>query len=243
MKAFLLAAGLGTRLRPITDSVPKCMVPVMHRPLLDYWMELLGVARCCTEILINTHYLPDPVRRYVEHSPIRHKVHLLHEEALLGTAGTLARHAPRLRAAAVFVAHADNLTLFDINEFQLAYQNRPAGCVGTMMTFETDSPSSCGVLELDAVGIIRGFHEKVVDPPGNLANAAVFIFAPEGLDIITKLAEQGATDISRDVIPHLLGRLSTWRNDVYHRDIGSPASLAAAEAEFPSIYDRFKEMG
>ncbi len=216
------------------------MVPIMGRPLLDYWMELLGPAGVCSEILINTHYLPEPVRHFAEVSPYRNNISLLHEEVLLGTAGSLARHASRLGTDAVFVAHADNLTLFDLEEFVRAYRNRPAGSIGTMMTFETDSPSTCGIVELDRSGIVRGFHEKVEHPPSNLANAAVFIFSPEALPIIRELSQHEAADISKDVIPYMLGRLNTWKNDVYHRDIGSPVALAAAEAEFPGIYKQFK---
>ncbi len=240
LKAFLLAAGFGTRLRPITDSVPKCMVPIMGRPLLEYWIDLLGSSAICSEVLVNTHYLPDLVRGHVNRSAFKPKITLLHESALLGTAGTLGRHASRLVTGPVIVAHADNLTLFDLDEFVAAYGNRPVGCLGTMMTFETDSPSTCGILELDEDGIVQGFHEKVESPPGNLANAAVFIFSPEALHIIRKLTQQGATDISNDVIPRMLGRLNTWQNEVYHRDIGNPTALAAAEAEFPGVYKQFK---
>src|SRR5690349_17666261 len=92
MKAFLLAAGLGTRLRPITDTLPKCLVPVNGRPLLSYWMDLLeeyGV----TDVLINLHYLPDPVRRFADEYTGGVKIHLMMEEELLGSAGTL--HANR----------------------------------------------------------------------------------------------------------------------------------------------------
>ncbi len=240
MKALLLAAGMGTRLRPITDSVPKCMVTIMGRPLLDYWLELLGPVNVFSQILVNTHYLPEAVRQFVSRSLYRDKVCLLHEDALLGTAGTVARHAARLSGSPVFVAHADNLTLFDLAEFVQAYDSRPAGCIGTMMTFETDSPSTCGIVELDVDGIVNGFHEKVEHPPGNLANAAVFIFSPDVLHIIHGMCQRGTTDISKDVIPLLLGRLNTWKNEVYHRDIGNPAALAAAAAEFPIVYERFK---
>lgn len=240
MKALLLAAGMGSRLRPLTDTTPKCMVPIMGRPLLDYWLELLGPAEDCNEILINTHHLPEPVRRYVAQSPYRSKITLVHEDALLGTGGTLFRQLRRLQGDDALVAHADNLTLFPLTDFRQAFAHRPEGCVATMMTFETDSPRTCGIVALDAQGVVQTFHEKVDDPPGHLANAAVFLFGRGALDIIAGMDGSSVHEISLDIVPHLLGRMNTWHNTIYHRDIGNPAALAAAEAEFPEVYCKFR---
>lgn len=240
MKALLLAAGMGSRLRPLTDTTPKCMVPIMGRPLLDYWLELLGPAEDCNEIIINTHYLPEPVRAYVAHSAYRSKITLVHEDTLLGTGGTLVRQLRRLQGDDALVAHADNLTLFRLADFQRARATRPEGCVATMMSFATDSPQTCGILELDAEGVVRGFHEKVSDPPGHLANAAVFLFGREALDIIGSWDPASVHEISLDIVPRLIGRMNTWQNTTYHRDIGNTASLAAARAEFPEIYRKFR---
>lgn len=241
MKALLLAAGMGSRLRPITDTVPKCMVPIMGRPLLDYWLDLLGPAADCDEIVINTHYLPEPVRQHVAQSPFRGKITLVHEDALLGTGGTLLANFPRLLGNDALVAHADNLTLFRLGDFLSAFEQRPANCIATMMSFRTDAPESCGILELDDRGVVQGFHEKVIDPPGTLANAAVFMFSGEALDTIHSNSLNCISDISLDIVPRLLGRMNTWPNTCYHRDIGSPTALAAAELEFPPAYLEFKK--
>src|SRR5579863_4066102 len=88
MRALLLAAGLGTRLRPVTDSVPKCLVPIQGRPLLDYWLELLLPAPI-ERVLVNTYYLADQVRAYHAASPWRARVDLVHEAVLFGTGGTV----------------------------------------------------------------------------------------------------------------------------------------------------------
>jgi mannose-1-phosphate guanylyltransferase len=243
MKALLLAAGMGSRLRPITDTVPKCMVPIMGRPLLDYWLDLLGPAEYCSEIVINTHHLPQPVREHVARSQYRGKITLVHENALLGTGGTLMANLPRLLGDDALVAHADNLTLFRLGDLLQAFEQRPAGCVATMMSFLTDSPQSCGILELDAEGVVQGFHEKVANPPGTLANAAVFVFSREALDTIATLDAAGVFEISVDIVPRLIGHMNTWQNTIYHRDIGNPAALAAAQTEFPSIYQAFHHKG
>jgi mannose-1-phosphate guanylyltransferase len=243
MKALLLAAGMGTRLRPITDTVPKCMVPVMGRPLLDYWLDLLGPAAEFDEIIINTHYLPEPVRGHVANSPYRSKITLVHEDALLGTGGTLMANLPRLIGSDALIAHADNLTLFRLADFVQAFEQRPTGCVATMMSFDTDSPQTCGILELDAEGVVQGFHEKVANPPGTLANAAVFMFSNAALGTIRDIGKQCVSEISLDIVPRLLGRMNTWQNTTYHRDIGSPSALSAAQTEFPGIYKTFHLKG
>ena len=86
-------------------------------------------------------------------------------------------------------------------------------------------------LKLPLHGLVVGFHEKVKNPPGSRANGAVYIFEPEVVDFIASLGKQWA-DLSTEVIPHFLGRISVFHNAEYHRDIGSPESLLRAESEF-----------
>ena len=88
MKAILLAAGLGTRLRPLTLHTPKCLVMIKGKPLLDTWLERLQNVDI-SPVLVNTHYLRDEVRKYIENSKYTKNVILIHEPILLGTAGTL----------------------------------------------------------------------------------------------------------------------------------------------------------
>lgn len=230
MRALLLAAGLGTRLRPLTDAIPKCLIPVHGRPLLDYWLVLLG-AGGVERMLVNTHYLPDQVRDFVARSPWRQKVTLVHEDKLLGTGGTVLRNRDFFDGESFLVAHADNLTRFDPGAFARRHAGRPAGVDITMMTFEADEPSSCGIVEQDARGVVTAFHEKVADPPGRLANAAVYMFEPAVVDFIASLGRE-VVDLSTEVIPRFLGRIVTFHNADYHRDIGTPESLRRAEAEY-----------
>ncbi len=230
MRALLLAGGFGTRLKPLTDKVPKCLVPVRGKPLLEYWLDLL-LTNSIEQVLINTHYLPDAVRRYVATSRWRSQITMVHEDVLLGTGGTVLANAAFFGDESFIVAHADNLTQFSVEDFVRTHHDRPRGVMITMMTFVTDMPQSCGIVELDAAGLVRAFHEKVPNPPGNQANAAVYIFAPVVVDYIRTLGKP-IVDLSTEVIPHFLGRMITWLNEDYHRDIGTPESLARAEAEF-----------
>lgn len=230
MRALLLAAGFGTRLRPITDHVPKCLVPVHGKPLLGYWLDLLlnnGVER----ILVNTHYLPDVVRQFVADSPWRDSIDLAHEDILLGTGGTVLANREFFSDGPFIVAHADNLTRFDASAFINAHHNRPPGVEITMMTFDTDAPHTCGIIEQDARGIVQRFHEKSASPPGKRANAAVYIFDPSVLDFLGSLIKK-EIDLSLEVLPHYLGRMQCFHNSDYHRDIGNTESLRLAQLEF-----------
>jgi len=242
MRALLLAAGLGTRLRPITDSIPKCLVPIQGRPLLGIWFDLLFGSGAIERALVNTHWLESKVTAFVTRSAWSDRVDLVAEPALLGTAGTIVANRAWLGDAPFLVAHADNLTDFDVARLLRAHAARPAGCAITMLAFRTDSPQSCGILETDGSGVVRAFHEKVANPPGNLANAAVYVFEPE---IVAFAAGFGRpfVDLSTEVIPHFLGRILAVETRGYHRDIGTPEALALAETEWqpgavPSLMDK-----
>ena len=239
MKALLLAAGYGTRLRPITDTVPKCMVPLGHKPLLAYWLEALSStdptnlatrAANFEKIVVNTHYLPQVVESFIDASPWRNKVSLLHEKELLGTAGTLRASRTILGESAFLMAHADNASRFSLSDFLAKFNEKPAGCIGTMMTFKTSSPRECGIVEIDTNGILVNYFEKVDNPPSDLANAAVFIFEPEIHEILKERAS--AKDFCAEVVPYLVGKLNTFHNNVYHRDVGTPIAYHQALQDF-----------
>jgi mannose-1-phosphate guanylyltransferase len=233
MRALLLAAGIGSRLRPITDTIPKCLVPIHGRPLLDYWLDLL-LSNDTDRILINTHYLPEQVAQHVGNSKWRDRIDLAYEAELLGTAGTIGANSDYFERMPFLVAHADNLTTFDPQSFRKAHQTRPEHCAMTMLTFRSDDPRSCGILQLDKHKVVQEFHEKVDNPPGDLANAAVYIIEPEVTDYIHGLGRK-TVDMSTEVLPHFVGRIYAFENDGYHRDIGNVESLRRAHEEFKGM--------
>jgi mannose-1-phosphate guanylyltransferase len=230
MRALLLAAGLGTRLRPLTDTVPKAMVDIAGRPLLDRWLAMLvkgGIER----VLVNTHYLGPVIRSFVQSSRWSGSVDLVDEAVLLGTGGTLLANRRWFGEKPLLVTHGDNASDLDVAAFIRAHAGRPSNVLATMALFRTDHPQSCGIVLMDQNRIIREFHEKKVDPPGNLANAAAFIFEP---DIFTYLEAAGKSviDLSADIIPALMGRIQGFEIEGYHRDIGTPESLAMARQHY-----------
>lgn len=231
--ALLLAAGLGTRLRPLTDVLPKCLMPVNGRPLLEYWLAMLrdaGISR----IVVNLHHHAGLVREYVEQSPFARCVTFSYEEELLGTGGTLLHNRALLEGGPILLAHADNLSVLDPRRFIERHAARPALACMTMMTFVASHPESCGIVELDGTGLVRAFHEKVPNPPGRLANAALYMVEPSLFAFLQSLGKR-VIDFSTEVIPGHLGRIFTFHNDVYHRDIGTLASLAQAQFEYPMV--------
>jgi len=229
MRALLLAAGLGTRLDPLTRYLPKCLMPLHGRPLLDHWLEKLSRLGV-DEFVVNTHYHANLVENYVRASRFADAVTLSHEPELLGTSGTLRRHADFLRAGDSLVLHADNFCADDLSGLVAAHASRPATCIMTMLTFRTSDPSSCGIIETDEHGLLVALHHKIANPPGDLANAATYIFTPDLVDLMA--GYPGTFDFSAEVLPKLVGKAQTHPTRLPFIDIGSvPAYLGAALEE------------
>jgi len=223
---MLLAAGLGTRLRPLTDTIPKCLVPIKGQPLLGIWLERLSQAGI-GPFLINTHYLAEQVEAFIEASPYRKQARLVNELELHGTAGTLIANLDFFQGEDGLLIHADNYCLADFKGFQQAHANRPPDCLMTMMTFRTTDPSSCGIVELDERGVVVGFHEKVATPPGNLANGAVYILSAKLLDRLgTDL--HTVADFSTEVLNRFVGYIYSYETSEVFLDVGTPETYAQA---------------
>ncbi len=227
MKAFLLAAGVGSRLRPLTDTTPKCMLPIDGRPMLDIWLDALARAGV-DEVLVNLHHLPEVVRRHVGARRDLPVVRLAYEPELLGSAGTLAAHRDWVRSEDFFLAcYADNLTDFDLGS--LIAEHRSHGDMATLAVFHSEWPSAGGVIELDEGGTMTGFTEKPADPVSDLTNAGIYAFNP------AVVAEVGPPprDIGYHLLPRLVGRARAVPIDGYFRDIGTPEAYQRAREEWP----------
>ena len=229
MRALLLAAGFGTRLRPLTNQLPKCLVPIKGQALLGIWLERLTQAGV-GPFLVNTHYLAEQVHAYIQASSYRDQVTLTHEAELLGTAGTMMANIDFFRGEDGLLIHADNYCLADFNEFLKAHEARPSHCLMTMMTFRTLTPSSCGIVELDPSGVVVGFHEKVVNPPGNLANGAVYALSGNLLHKMS-LDFCKAVDFSTEVLRDLVGKIYTYETKNFFIDIGTPEAYEQANLQ------------
>lgn len=231
MKALLLAAGYGTRLRPLTAHLPKCLVTIHGQALLGIWLQRLSDAGY-GPFLVNTHYRSAQVDAFLAASPYRAQVNVKHEATLLGTAATLIANLDFFDGADGLLLHADNYCLADFQAFAAAHRQRPAGCVMSMMTFRSDTPTSCGIVTLDAHNVVIDFAEKPARPNGNLANGAIYILSAELIASLRMQAQQGQiiSDFSTEVLPTLLGRIYAYETTATLIDIGTPASYAAANA-------------
>lgn len=226
MRALLLAAGLGTRLRPITNNIPKCLVPIKGKPLLNIWLEQLSNAGV-GEFLINTHYLSEQVENFIINSKYKNKTKLIYEKELVGTAGTVIANLDFFKGDDCMLIHADNYCMADLVAFQQAHFKRPTNCIMTMMTFRTADPSSCGIVKIDDYGVVKEFYEKNTLVKGNLANAAVYILSQELLEKLgTDLND--LKDFSTEVINLLIGRIFTYETHETLIDIGTVKSYKIA---------------
>jgi mannose-1-phosphate guanylyltransferase len=227
MKAFLLAAGLGTRLRPITDTIPKCMLAIDGRPLLDIWLEAFDRAGI-DEVLVNLHHLPDVVRGYLDARAGPPAVRTFFEPELLGSAGTLAANRAWVGSEEMFLAcNADNLTDFDLRS--LVQAHREHGMIATFTVFRSDRPSAGGVVELDAAGTVTGFEEKPANPVSDLVNAGMYAFHPGLLD---EISGPPPRDIGYDLLPRLVGRAKAVLVEGYFRDVGTVDAYQRAQQEW-----------
>jgi mannose-1-phosphate guanylyltransferase len=237
VKAYLLAAGLGSRLRPLTDSVPKCLLPVGGEPLLGRWLRACrrhGVG----EVLVNTHHLAGLVSRWVEGPGRKYGLHveLFHEERLLGSAGTV--RAARDFAAgeeSFFIIYADNVSEVDLGRMSL-WHGRHRG-VMTVGLFRAPRPERCGVAKLDGEGRVTRFEEKPARPASPWASAGIYVARPALFDRLEETREDGrragaTLDFGYDVLPRLAlrGDLHGYRIEEFLMDIGTPESYAAASS-------------
>jgi mannose-1-phosphate guanylyltransferase len=229
-KAFLLAAGLGTRLKPITDKTPKCLVPICGKPLLAWWIDLME-KHGIREVLINLHYLSSKVEDFVKAYNTKIKFQLFYEEKLIGSGGTLRENKDFVKdEEAFFILYADNLTNYDLTSFSKFHENYKQ--LLSMALFETENPTMCGIAELDNNNLIIDFKEKPKEPSSKLANAGLYIAKPEILNLIPN---HEITDIGFHLLPKLIGKMAGWQTKDFLMDIGTIENLNKANKEWFKI--------
>ena len=219
MKAILLCAGKGLRLRPYTNFIPKCLMPIKGKPLLEIWLEKLSSAGI-TNFLINTHYLSDQVDEFINHSKYKRSVKVVHEKKLLGTAGTLSENISFFENQDGVFLHADNYTLDNMKNFITKHINRPKGCLLSMMTFETNDPSNCGIVKKNKINVVTKFYEKKKGNYGNEANGAVYILSKEFQKIFLENYSQ-SYDFSSEILSSMENQIMAYKTDKLFIDIGT----------------------
>lgn len=232
VKALLFAAGIGRRLRPLTNHRPKCLLPILGRPLLDFWVHRLAAAGV-REVLINTHAHAVQVRSYIQEANRQLGLWLTeaYEPTLLGSAGTITRNAAFAEGAdRLLLIYSDNFSAVDLGRLLRFHEshNDPL----TMLLFHAANPSACGIATMDGAGRITEFVEKPTNPRSQLANAGVYVIDRAAFD---EAAEMHAFDIGYDVLPRFVGRSRGWVCDGYHVDIGTHEAYERVCEDAPRI--------
>lgn len=199
IRAILLAGGLGTRLHPLTEELPKPMVPVLGRPWLDRLVEALEDSGL-RDIVLSLRHGKDVVIRHFGARPSRGRVAYAVEPVALGTGGAI-RYAAGDARGTLLVFNADIVQTFDLAKFLQFHRDR--GAKATIGLVEVEDPSAYGAVELDGDGRIRRFIEK--PRPGEtasrLVNAGVYALEPEVLDHIPPGRE---VSVERETFPAIL---------------------------------------
>jgi len=237
MRGMILAAGLGTRLRPITYAMPKPMVPVLDRPVIEHIVELLA-RHGFAEVIANLHWFPELIReRLGDGSRFGIDLAYSEEEALLGTAGGV-RNAAGFLGESFLVISGDALTDIDLASMRDFHQQHDG--IATLATRRVKDTSEFGVVVAGEDGRVQGFQEKP-DPAealSDLANCGIYMFDSEIFDYFLAEGERskvakpddppGFNDWATDVLPALLDNdvpFYSHEVDVYWNDIGNLEEL------------------
>jgi mannose-1-phosphate guanylyltransferase len=227
MKAFLLSAGLGTRLRPITLNISKCLVEIQGKPLIYWWIKLFE-KHGITDVLINTHHFGGQVVRYISEVKSNVSWSVFNEKELLGSAGTLRENKSFVKDDDEFlIMYGDVLT--NCNLTNLINFHKENKSPFTITLAETDNPTSKGIAEVGDNGIVTGFIEKPTHPISNLANMGIYVCTPPILELID---EKPYSDIATDLLPSLIGKMLSYKSNEYFCDIGTIENLKMAENTF-----------
>ena len=230
MKAFCLAAGHGTRLKPLTNNLPKCLVPVRGKPMLGVWLDIFrrfGI----TEVMINIHSHVEAVRNFVESNRGAVNVTIAEEKTLLGSAGTLRAKRDWLGDEKDFwVFYADVYNEVDLSAMLAFHHTHPAA-LATIGLYRVADPPRCGIAELGRDGLVVSFEEKPKSPKSDLAFAGIMLASSSILDLIPSPEEKPFADIGFDLLPKLVGKMYGYMIREFLIDIGTMENYQKVQQE------------
>lgn len=200
MKAMILAAGKGIRLRPLTERMPKPMVSIAGRPILEHTIRLLA-KHGIREMVINLHHCPEVVTSYFgDGRAFDVLITYSYEPILLGTAGAV-KKVETLFGGTFLVAYGDNLTTCDIGRL-CAFHREKRG-IGTVALFHRDDPTTSGIASLDESDRITRFLEKPESAQvfSHWVNSGFLVLEPE---VLSYIPPDLPSDFGRDILPMLI---------------------------------------
>ncbi|HEX2391651.1 MAG TPA: NDP-sugar synthase [Solirubrobacterales bacterium] len=242
MRAMVLAAGLGTRLRPLTYEMPKPMVPVLNRPVMEHILRLLA-RHGFTETVANLHWFPELIRgHFGDGGELGVKLSYSPEERLLGTSGGV-RNAAEFLGDSFLVISGDALTDLDLTAMREFHESHDG--IATLATKRVQDTTQFGVALTGSDGRIQGFQEKPqpAEALSDLANCGIYMFRSEIFDFFPApgtsraAAEgdpEGFADWALDVFPRVLEADAPFYSheiDAYWNDIGNLEELRAGNLD------------
>lgn len=217
MQAVIMAGGYGTRLRPLTNELPKPMVPIINKPIIVYIIELLK-SHGITDIILTLGYKPEVIMDYLgDGKEFGVKLTYVIETEPLGTAGGV-KNVSKLIDGTFLVMSGDAFT--NVNIRKLLNHHFDNGKLGTLAVKEVANPIGFGIVKVDSYHVIRNFIEKPLTTVEKLVNTGIYVFEREVLDLIP----DGKYDFGRELFPRLLGELSAYKMNEYWSDIGTLSS-------------------
>jgi NDP-sugar pyrophosphorylase family protein len=230
MKGVILCAGEGERLRPLTLSTPKPLLPIGAKPLIDYTIDWLSSYHI-HDLYINLHHLGNKIQEYLAGGS-RYGVNITysHEEELQGTAGALRAFSSFLDEPFV-VVYGDIFTHFDLNKLDSFHHDH--GGIGTLVVQRTNRPSDCDIVEIDSDDRVIDLHHAPGDfSHGKLGNAALYLLEPEILQLLPKF---GQVDFVIDLFPLALKNgldLYAYESNEELLDIGTHSRYEEAQRRY-----------
>ncbi|MFC2144840.1 sugar phosphate nucleotidyltransferase [Actinomycetota bacterium] len=221
-KAMVLAAGLGTRLRPLTDLISKPMAPIVNRPVMEHIIKLLA-KHGFKDIVCNLHYFPDEIKNHFRDGS-KWGVNIVYsfEEELLGTAGGVKKVEDFFQGQTFLVISGDALTDIDLSNAYDFHKEKKGKA--TLVLTEVEDTTQFGVVILDGEKRIKGFQEKPLsgEARSNLANSGIYFFEP---DIFEYMPPKGQFyDFGKNLFPDLLEKdipYYGYKHNKYWNDVGS----------------------
>ena len=207
-QAIIAAGGLGTRLRPYTDAMPKPMIPILGRPLLEWHIEQFkkyGV----TEFFITLHYLPEAIMEYFgEGTKWKVRINYFFEKKSMGTAGGIKKFEPQLDNE-FFYTYGDTFSLMDYGKMEAVWYAKPVGALGMQRVGKSDHYADVDVAELDVDGRIVAVHPKphIKQYPNAYRMRGTFIFSKK---ILSYIPASGSYEIGRQLLPDIITRGKTF---------------------------------
>ena len=224
MKALVLIGGFGTRLRPVTYSVPKQLIPIAGKPMLYHVLDLLPSGT--EEAVLATGYKADEISRYVTEHPPKIPVRTVPEAEPLGTGGGM-RNAAEGMSDPFLLLNSDVIASFDVAT--LLSRQADKGGIGTMTLVEVEDPSPYGVAELDTDDRIRRFVEKPKreEAPSRWINAGLSVWKH---DVLGRIPDRTPVSWEQEVVPGLIpDGVYAYRAGGFWEDAGTPDRLLRAQ--------------